>query len=126
MNEKLSHLDQSGNPKMVDVSGKSESNREAIARATIVFPEDVAAILQEQKLQSKKGSITHTAIIAGNMAVKKTAELIPLCHPLPINGCDIKIAGIKDGKMDITCMVKTTGKTGVEMEALTGKYDYHG
>lgn len=117
---KLTHLDSSGHPRMVDVGAKSVTRREAIAEATVRFPIDVADVLRAQDLHSAKGPIVDTAIIAGTMAVKRTHELIPFCHPLPIENCRFEIAFSSKTQLVIRCSVAITHKTGVEMEALTG------
>ena len=116
----LTHLDPDGRPAMVDVSAKPATAREALADCRMRFPPAVAAQLRDSGLRSAKGGIVETAIIAGTMAVKRTHELIPFCHPLPIDGCRIGIAWDGDAALKIECMVKTTHRTGVEMEALTG------
>ncbi|WP_166210591.1 cyclic pyranopterin monophosphate synthase MoaC [Cognatiluteimonas telluris] len=116
----LTHLDPAGRPAMVDVSAKAVTAREAIAHCRVRFPAAVARQLRAAKLKSAKGGIVETAIIAGTMAVKRTHELIPFCHPLPIDGCRIAIDWIDDNAIGITCRVRTTHRTGVEMEALTG------
>ncbi|MET0582471.1 MAG: cyclic pyranopterin monophosphate synthase MoaC [Pseudoxanthomonas sp.] len=116
----LTHLDASGLPSMVDVSGKSVTARTATAECRVRFPKDVANQLHASGLRSAKGGIVDTAIIAGTMAVKRTHELIPFCHPLPIDGCRIGIAWDGDSALKIECTVRTTHRTGVEMEALTG------
>lgn len=116
----LTHLDPAGLPAMVDVSAKTVTAREAKAECRVRFPKEVAAQLHASGLRSAKGGIVETAIIAGTMAVKRTHELIPFCHPLPIDGCRIGIAWDGDSALKIECMVKTTHRTGVEMEALTG------
>ncbi|GAB3354580.1 cyclic pyranopterin monophosphate synthase MoaC [Lysobacter tyrosinilyticus] len=105
---------------MVDVSGKAVTAREAIAECRVRFPQDVAVQLRGSGLKSAKGGIVETAIIAGTMAVKRTHELIPFCHPLPIDGCRIAIEWSGERDLLIECAVKTTHRTGVEMEALTG------
>jgi len=105
---------------MVDVSAKAVTAREASASCRVQFPADVAAQLHANGLRSAKGGIVDTAIIAGTMAVKRTHELIPFCHPLPIDGCRLAIAWEGDDALNIECTVKTTHRTGVEMEALTG------
>ena len=105
---------------MVDVSDKAISAREAIARCRVRFPAAVAAQLRADGLRSKKGAVIDTAIIAGTMAVKRTHELIPFCHPLPIDGCRFAIDWDGGNSLSIECAVKTTHRTGVEMEALTG------
>jgi cyclic pyranopterin phosphate synthase len=105
---------------MVDVSAKAVTSREAAAECRVRFPTDVAAQLHASGLKSAKGGIVETAIIAGTMAVKRTHELIPFCHPLPIEGCRIVIEWQGERELCIACTVKTTHRTGVEMEALTG------
>ena len=116
----LTHLDAAGLPSMVDVSGKQVSARAATAECRVRFPKEVAAQLHASGLRSAKGGIVDTAIIAGTLAVKRTHELIPFCHPLPIDGCRIVIAWDGDSALKIECTVRTTHRTGVEMEALTG------
>jgi cyclic pyranopterin phosphate synthase len=116
----LTHLDPAGRPAMVDVSAKPVTAREAQARCAVRFPVAVAAQLRASGLKSAKGGIVETAIIAGTMAVKRTHELIPFCHPLPIDGCRIAVDWSGAQSLEITCTVKTTHRTGVEMEALTG------
>jgi cyclic pyranopterin monophosphate synthase len=116
----LTHLDAAGLPSMVDVSGKVVTARAATAECRVRFPKDVAAQLHASGLRSAKGGIVDTAIIAGTLAVKRTHELIPFCHPLPIDGCRIVIAWDGDSALKIECTVRTTHRTGVEMEALTG------
>ena len=116
----ITHLDADGRPAMVDVSAKPVTAREALAECRVRFPPQVAAQLQDNGLRSAKGGIVETAIIAGTMAVKRTHELIPFCHPLPIDGCRIAIGWADPRTLAITCAVRTTHRTGVEMEALTG------
>jgi cyclic pyranopterin monophosphate synthase len=116
----LTHLDSSGHPTMVDVSAKPVTARAAVAMTRVRFPAGVAEALRGQDMRSAKGPIVDTAIIAGTMAVKRTHELIPFCHPLPINGCRIAIAWADARTLSISCDVRTTHRTGVEMEALTG------
>jgi len=120
MARKLSHVDPSGRPRMVDVGAKRVTRREATAEARVRFPSDVAAMLRAQDLRSAKGSIVDTAIIAGTMGAKRTHELIPFCHPLAIERCTIEIAFASPTELVIQCTVAVTHKTGVEMEALTG------
>lgn len=116
----LTHIDPAGRPTMVDVSAKSVTRREARAECRVRFPVDVAAQLRASGLKSAKGGIVDTAIIAGTMAVKRTHELIPFCHPLPIDGCRLSIDWDGDNTLRIECAVMTIHRTGVEMEALTG------
>jgi cyclic pyranopterin phosphate synthase len=115
----FSHLDAERRPTMVDVSGKAAGKRTAIAEARVVFPPAVAEALRESGLQSKKGPIFDTAIIAGVMGAKRTHELIPFCHPLGLENCHIAIELVADSAV-IRCTVAVHHKTGVEMEALTG------
>ena len=105
---------------MVDVSAKAVTVREASAECRVRFPSAVAMQLRASGLKSAKGGIVDTAIIAGTMAVKRTSDLIPFCHPLPIDGCRFAIDWDGDNTLRIDCTVKTTHRTGVEMEALTG------
>ncbi|PZQ27739.1 MAG: cyclic pyranopterin monophosphate synthase MoaC [Stenotrophomonas acidaminiphila] len=116
----LTHLDADGRPAMVDVSGKASTAREALATCRVRFPADVARELKRTGLRSAKGGIVDTAIIAGTMAVKRTHELIPFCHPLPIDGCRLAVDWDGDATLRIDCQVRTLHRTGVEMEALTG------
>jgi cyclic pyranopterin phosphate synthase len=120
MKKKLTHLDRDGHPAMVDVSTKAVTARVARAECLVIFPEAVAAQLRTEGLRTKKGAIVDTAIVAGTMAVKRTHELIPFCHPLPIDGCTFAIDWNGERSLRIDCEVKTTHRTGVEMEALTG------
>jgi len=116
----LTHLDADGRPSMVDVSAKPVTARAASAGCRVRFPQEVADILRENGLRSAKGGIVETAIIAGTMAVKRTHELIPFCHPMPIDGIKFSIAWQGERDLEIECSVRTTHRTGVEMEALTG------
>jgi cyclic pyranopterin phosphate synthase len=118
--KKLTHIDDAGRPAMVDVSGKESTAREAVAECRVKFPSAVAAALRKAGMATAKGAVVDTAIIAGTMAVKRTHELIPFCHPLPIEGCRFDVAWSGDAVLRIECAVKTTHRTGVEMEALTG------
>ena len=116
----LSHIDQAGNPRMVDVAAKPLSARRAIAHARVEFPRDVGAQLLATGFIGKKGAILHTAIIAGVMAAKRTHELIPFCHALALEHCEIRITPDQGGNLDIECECAVSAKTGVEMEAMTG------
>ena len=120
MSKKLTHIDPAGRPAMVDVGAKQVTRRVAIASATVHFPADVAATLHADGLRSAKGPVLDTAIIAGTMAVKRTHELIPFCHPLPIEKCRFEMEFVSATELVIRCEVGITHKTGVEMEALTG------
>jgi cyclic pyranopterin monophosphate synthase len=113
---RLSHVDEQGRIRMVDVSGKIASVREAVAAGRIQMSAD--ALRQVRSGRLKKGDPLETARLAGIMAAKQTATLIPLCHPLPISHVDIEIAPVEDG-YTIEARVRTTASTGVEMEALT-------
>ena len=116
----LTHIDASQRPAMVDIGDKRVTARSATAQALVVFPLDVAAHLREDAMRVAKGSVIDTAVIAGTMAVKRTHELIPFCHPLPIHGCRFEIAWSDDVTLAVECSVRTEHRTGVEMEALTG------
>lgn len=118
--KKLTHIDEAGRPRMVDVGAKTATRREAVAEVRVRFPTAVAKALRTQDMRSAKGPIIDTAIIAGTMAVKRTHELIPFCHPLPIEHCRIEIEFATKTELAIRCTVALTHKTGVEMEALTG------
>lgn len=118
MDKKLSHITD-GKPEMVDVGHKNISRRSARAQAVVRFPESVFDTLDAGGFNSAKGAILHTANIAGVMAVKKTADLIPLCHPLSISKCHVHFEPSRP-ELRIICEVVLDGKTGVEMEALTG------
>lgn len=105
---------------MVDVSGKPSQAREAVAECRVRFSPAVAAALRGADLRTAKGAVVDTAIIAGTMAAKRTHELIPFCHPLPIDGCRFEVDWSGASTLRIVCAVKTVHRTGVEMEALTG------
>ena len=116
MTAALTHFDAEGRAVMVDVSGKPETARSASARVTVrMRPETLALIVSGR---AKKGDVLGVARLAGIMAAKRTAELIPLCHPLPIAAVTLDLAPGADG-IEIEATVRTTGRTGVEMEALT-------
>ena len=120
MPARLTHLDGDGRPAMVDVSAQPVTAREAVAECRVRFPAAVAAQLRASGLRSAKGGIVETAIIAGTMAAKRTHDLIPFCHALPLDGCRIAIDWHGERELRIECAVKATHRTGVEMEALTG------
>jgi cyclic pyranopterin monophosphate synthase len=114
----LSHVDDAGRARMVDVTAKDETVRVAVAKGSVVMMPDTLKLLQRGEIA--KGNVLTTAQIAGVMAAKKTHELIPLCHPLLLTGIDVQLEPEPDGSgIGITATVRTTGKTGVEMEALT-------
>ncbi|QYA40205.1 cyclic pyranopterin monophosphate synthase MoaC [Macrococcoides caseolyticum] len=116
----LTHFNEQGRAKMVDVSDKPISTRTAVAKSSI----KVNAVIYDQIInhKNKKGDVLGVAQVAGIMAAKNTSQIIPMCHPLNLSGIDISFEwDISDGyEIFITCTVKTTGQTGVEMEALTG------
>lgn len=115
---KLSHIDESGRPRMVDVSAKAESAREATAKGCVYMSAQTLALVTSGK--AAKGDVLTTAQIAGIMAAKRTAELIPMCHPLPLTAVEVSLAPDEARKaIEITATVRTTAKTGVEMEAMT-------
>ncbi len=116
----FNHLNQKNNPTMVNVSDKKITKRTAIAKASMFLGTEVISHFTNDELITKKGPVFQTAIIAGIQAVKKTSELIPMCHPLLINGVDIDINIVDDEHIEVYCKVIIEGKTGVEMEALTG------
>lgn len=115
----LSHVDEANRPTMVDVGGKHVTKRTAVARAVVVFPPEALPAGQSE-LRTKKGPVFDTAVIAGVMAAKRTHDLIPFCHPIPLDNCQIEIRWGDAGEIQIDCAVSATHKTGVEMEALTG------
>ena len=119
MSSELTHIARDGSVSMVDVSGKDGTERMAIATSGVKFPEEVYSVLKENGFNTKKGSLTQTAILAGIGAVKRTSDLIPLCHNIPITKIDVKVDS-EVNPVQITCTVKAIGRTGVEMEALTG------
>lgn len=116
----LTHLDDQDNPKMVDVGDKPVTRRTATAQSMVVLPAEIIALIHQGELQTKKGSVFQVAVIAGIMAAKKTGELIPLCHPLGLDNCDVTISLNGEQEIVINCTASITAKTGVEMEALTG------
>ena len=115
----LTHLDAANRPTMVDVGAKAVTRREATAEALITLPANVARELTRTGHRTKKGPVFDTAIIAGTLAVKRTHELIPFCHPLPVDHVSIEVLPRRGG-LRITCTVAVEHRTGVEMEALTG------
>ena len=114
----LSHLDEQGRARMVDVSSKDVTSRIAIARGTIHMRAETLALILEDKIE--KGDVFSVARVAGIMAAKKTAELIPMCHPLMLTAVEVELTPARDpARVDIEATVRVTGKTGVEMEAMT-------
>ena len=117
---KLSHVDQDNQPTMVDVSGKPITARVAHARSLVDLPVELADRLIDGDIQTAKGPVVATAIVAGVMASKRTHELIPFCHPLGLDDCKITIEMNDARQLQIDCLCKVQHRTGVEMEALTG------
>ena len=113
----LSHLDKNGNARMVDVSEKTESVRESLASALVRMKPETLALIQAGEMP--KGDVFACARVAGIMAAKRTPELIPLCHPIPISMVSVDFEVLAEDQLRIIARVKTTFKTGVEMEALT-------
>ncbi|MBT8318446.1 MAG: cyclic pyranopterin monophosphate synthase MoaC [Lutibacter sp.] len=120
MENEFTHIGEKNTPKMVNVGDKKITKRKATAKAAMFLGAEIISHFQNKELITKKGPVFQTAIIAGIQAVKKTSELIPMCHPLLINGVDIDIEIIDNEHIEIFCTVSIEGKTGVEMEALTG------
>jgi cyclic pyranopterin phosphate synthase len=117
-NKKLTHLDRRGQARMVDVSAKPIQNRTAVARGQIRMARTTVKLIQSDRMA--KGNVLATARLAGVMAAKRTGELIPLCHPLPISHCQVEFSfPVTRDRVDITATAKIAAQTGVEMEALT-------
>lgn len=117
----FTHIDpDTHSPAMVDVTGKQVSRRVAHARSVVVLGPEIMQHLTGKDIQTKKGPVFQTAIIAGIMAAKKTSDLIPLCHPLALENCKVEITINEAQEVVIDCTATITSKTGVEMEALTG------
>ena len=118
---KFTHLTDEGSPTMIDVGAKAITQRIAIAQTVVELPSEVMEHLNDNHdIQTKKGAVFQTAILAGIMGAKKTSDLIPLCHPLPLTKVKIDIKTNQNNEVIIECLAKTKGQTGVEMEALTG------
>jgi cyclic pyranopterin phosphate synthase len=117
---KLTHHNEAGQPAMVNVGAKAVTTRVARARARVRLGADILALVQAGDLPTRKGPVFQTAIIAGVMAAKKTSDLIPLCHPLGLDDCQVRIDVVQPDSLLIECTARVTSKTGVEMEALTG------
>ena len=114
---RLTHLDEQGHAHMVDVSGKQETRRSAVARGEVHLSADTLALILSGG--APKGDVFATARIAGILAAKRTSELIPLCHPLPLTHVAVDLRAKSEVVVEITARAETTGRTGVEMEALT-------
>jgi cyclic pyranopterin phosphate synthase len=118
MGDRLTHFDAAGNAAMVDVTDKAVTERSATARARVVMQAATLALIQRG--EAKKGDVLGVARLAGIMAAKRTADLIPLCHPLPLSAVSVEfVADETATAVEIAATVRTTGRTGVEMEALT-------
>ncbi|MGC8524056.1 MAG: cyclic pyranopterin monophosphate synthase MoaC [Acidibrevibacterium sp.] len=117
MTAEFSHFDESGQAVMVDVSAKPITARRATARARVVMAAATLALIEAGG--AKKGDVLGVARLAGIMAAKRTADLIPLCHPLPLDSVTVDLIAAPPDAVEITATVRTTGRTGVEMEALT-------
>src|SRR5690349_7330104 len=115
--KKLSHVDTSGNPVMVDISEKDITKRTARAQAIVQVGKEILDQLQDDEIITKKGPVFQTAILAGIMGAKRTGELIPLCHPLGLDNCKVEITTTRDSII-INTTASISAKTGVEMEAL--------
>lgn len=113
----FTHFNEEGRARMVDVSDKAETKRQAVAQAIVEMAPDTLAAILEGTIS--KGDVMAVAQVAGVMAAKKTSDLIPMCHPLPLTGVDIRFRHEDGSRLYIEATVSTTGKTGVEMEALT-------
>lgn len=120
MEEKFTHLDNKGNPSMVDVGDKAVTKRVAIARSIVILEDKILDQLENDDIKTKKGPVFQTAIIAGVMAAKKTSDLIPLCHPIGLDNCQVRIHVNQNREVVVECETSIIAKTGVEMEALTG------
>ena len=118
--KKLSHVGPDGAPAMVDVTAKLPSLRLARAEALVRFPADAFAALESQGFATAKGPVFHTAIVAGTLAAKRTHELIPFCHPLGLERCDVTVEPEDGNAIAVRCTAAVHHRTGVEMEALTG------
>ena len=118
--QNFTHIDSAGNPSMVDVGDKPITKRIAKARSIVQLDKEILDRIKNDEIHTKKGPVFQTAIIAGVMAAKKTGELIPLCHPLGLENCQIEIFINENNEVEIICTASLTGKTGIEMEALTG------
>ena len=116
----FTHIDANGNPSMVDVGEKAITKRTATARSIVEIADEIMERFIGEEIFTKKGPVFQTAIIAGVMAAKKTGDLIPLCHPLGLENCQISIKIIGKNQIEILCTASLLGKTGIEMEALTG------
>lgn len=114
----LTHINEQGRAKMVDLSGKEDTLREAIACGNVYMKMETLKKINEGTI--KKGDVLSVAQVAGIMAAKKTSDIVPMCHPIMISGCDINFSlNFEENRVEISAIVKNTGQTGVEIEALT-------
>ncbi|MEV2376231.1 cyclic pyranopterin monophosphate synthase MoaC [Paenibacillus larvae] len=117
MSDTFTHFNEQGRARMVDVSDKKDTKRTAVAKTTLTMNPETLQKIKEGTM--KKGDVMAVAQVAGIMAAKKTSEIIPMCHPISLSGVDIAFSDDGDRHLEITVTVRTTGPTGVEMEALT-------
>lgn len=117
---RLTHVDAARRPTMVDVGDKAVTARAAVAEAVVTLPRAAALALRRAGARTKKGPVFDTAIVAGVMAAKRTHELIPFCHPLGLERCDVSIEPAGGERVRVRCTAAVNHRTGVEMEALTG------
>lgn len=118
--EELTHVGDTGKITMVNITSKEVTQRSATAQCLVIVPSTVLNLLENGEIKAPKGAVFQTAILAGIMGAKKTGELIPLCHPIALDNCNIEITINANNAIEITCTANVTAKTGVEMEALTG------
>ena len=120
LTKNFTHVNAANQPTMVDVGAKTPTRRVARAQCRVVLGTELLSRVQAGEMPSHKGPVIHTAILAGIMGAKKTADLIPLCHPLGLDDCRISIEPDGVDALRVVCTAVVTGRTGVEMEALTG------
>jgi len=118
--KKITHINKENKPSMVDISNKEITKRVAHAQSFVNFPKEITERFIGGDIKTAKGPVFATAIIAGVMAAKKTHELIPFCHPIGMDDCQVNIELDKSGKAKIDCICKVTHRTGIEMEAMVG------
>lgn len=116
----FSHIDDNNKPKMVNVIDKKITKRRALAQGDMFLGKEIIALLDGDDIKTKKGPVFQTAIIAGIQGVKRTADMIPMCHPLTLDGINLDLEILNETHIRIKCSVEMEGKTGVEMEALSG------
>lgn len=120
LSPRLTHVDAANSPTMVPVGDKPVTERIAEAEALVLLPPAVMRALTATGHRTHKGPVFDTAILAGVMAAKRTADIIPFCHPLPLEHCQVQVRKLSAGRLQVRCRVRTHHKTGVEMEALSG------